>query len=383
MIDFFNITIDGDDFPEIGKVLTTRQPSGVETNSLTAVKVRSASGAPDFKVQVETLRKQPRMRFSGSPAKWLQGHNGMGSNDFQAMVKASVLLVFETLEIDCPASISSALSSGAYDVHEAHVAEHYRLPRGLIPKLCDNIRRHADSSLKAVPMEKGIGIRLWPDSRDLTVAIYDKYNYFLDRLCRHKFALMGNMPADFQRIGVGMNFDQMLEEYLANVVRIETRHMRSLNSKLHPLNRGSLWLPESARELHVNAVQKIPLQDIPPLDQRELLLDTASLEHRTLIALWLDGRDPMKFCASEPTYYRRRKEILRLYGIDLSVRPLPENTVKWSDLTNPASIVEPPQWAVENGFMYDPVERSTWAVKTQNEAAWLRPAPQHRLFKSY
>lgn len=383
MIDFINITIDGDDLPKIGKSVTTLQPSGAETHSLTEVKVRSASGAPDFTAEVETRGEQPRMRFSGSPAKWIQGHNGMGSNDFQAVVKASVLLVFQTLGIDCPASVFAALSSGEYDVHEVHVAEHYRLPRGLIPKLCDNIRRHADSSLKAVPMEKGIGIRLWPDSRDLSVAIYDKYNYFLDRLCRHKFALMGNMPADFRRIGIGMDFDQMMEEYLANVVRIETRHKRSLNSKICPLNRGSLWLPESARELHINAVQKIPLQDIPPLDQRELLLEDASPEHRALIALWLDGRDPMKFCASVATYYRRRKKILALYGIDLSVRPLPEDTIKWSDLTNPASIVEPPQWAVENGFMYDPVARSAWAVKTQNEAAWLRPAPQHRVFKSY
>lgn len=383
MIDFFNITIDGDDFPEIGKPVTTRQPSGAETHSLTEVKVRVAPGAQDFSAQVETRNKQPHIRFKGSPAKWLQGHNGMGSNDFQAVVKASVFLVFETLEIDCPASVSAALSSGEYDVHEAHVAEHYRFPRGLIPKLCDTIRRHADSSLKAVPMEKGIGIRLWPDSRDLTVAIYDKYNYFMDGLCSHKSMLMGNMPADFQRIAVGMDFDQMMQEHLANIVRIETRHMRSLKSKLRPLNRGSLWLPESARELHVNAVQKIPLQDMPPLDQRELLLDTASVGHRILIALWLDGRDPMNFCTSESVYYRRRREILALYGIDLSVRPLPENTIKWSDLTNPASIVEPPQWAVESGFMYDPKERSTWAVRTQNETAWLRPVPQHRLFKNF
>jgi hypothetical protein len=122
---------------------------------------------------------------------------------------------------------------------------------------------------------------------------------------------------------------------------------------------------------------------MPPLDQRELLLETASLDHRTLIALWLDGRDPLNFCTSESVYYRRRKQILALYGIDLSVRPLPEGAIKWFDLTNPASIVEPPEWAVENGFMYDPTARSAWEIKTQNEASWLRPAPPHRAFKSY
>ena len=77
----------------------------------------------------------------------------MGSNDFQPLVKASVLLVFETLKMDCPASIKAALETGDYDVHEVHVAEQYRMPHTLIGPLCDNIRQYADASLQAVPLE--------------------------------------------------------------------------------------------------------------------------------------------------------------------------------------------------------------------------------------
>jgi hypothetical protein len=66
MIDYFNITIDGDDFPEIGKKVVVRQPSGVKTKSFTEVKVSAGKYAPHFNVRVETNGQ--RIRFHGSPA---------------------------------------------------------------------------------------------------------------------------------------------------------------------------------------------------------------------------------------------------------------------------------------------------------------------------
>lgn len=369
MIDYFDITIDGDDFPEIGKAVMTRHPGGAKTKSFTEVKVRADKDAPHFAARVET--RAERMRFSGSPASWLQGHNGIGSNDFPALVKASVLLVFETLELKCPASVFDALNSGNYAVDEVHIAEHYAMPKGLIPRLCDNIRRYADAALEATPIRPGIGVRLWPHSRDRQVLIYDKHHYFLDELPKHKRKLLGRMSMDFDRIGVGIEFDQMMEQYLAHGVRIETRHKRALKNKNRPLDRGELWHLETARALHIETVKEIPLQDLPPLDRRELLLQTTDLKHRTLIALWLDGRDPIDFCASPATYYRRRQQILQQYGIDLSIPALQDDAISWSSLTDPAAIMEPPERAVEGGFVYEPSRWHGWRDATQNERAWL------------
>lgn len=100
MIDHFDITIDGDDFPVLGKEFTTKQPSGVESKSFTEVKVSVTSDAPLFRARVET--KQKRMRFKGSPAQFLQGHNGVVVTDLQPLVKASVLLVFGDIGRDVP-----------------------------------------------------------------------------------------------------------------------------------------------------------------------------------------------------------------------------------------------------------------------------------------
>lgn len=346
-----------------------RQPSGVKTKSFTEVKVIAGKYAPHFNVRVETNGQ--RMRFHGSPAQWLQGHNGMGSNDLRGLVKKTIRLAFETLEMDCPASVSKAIISGIYAVDEVHIAEHYAMPASLIAKLCDDIRRYGTTSIKATPISPGIGVRLWPGSRDREVLIYDKQNYFMDKLLRHKHKLLGKMPMSFERIGTGLYFDQMMDKYLANGVRIETRHKRDLKNKKSPLNQGLAWGQGAARDLHIKTVKDIPLQDLPPLDVRELILQKADLKNRALIALWLDGRDPKAFCASPATYYRRRKEILDQCGIDLSVPALMVDGILWKSLTDPVNIMEPPEWALESGFIYEPKRWNGFVDATQYERAWL------------
>jgi hypothetical protein len=376
MIDYFDITFKGEDFPEIGKSVQTLQPSGTGTQSFTEVNVRDATGAPHFKTQIETKAK--RMRFWGSPAQWLQAHNGMGSNDFQAVVKASIPLVFKTLKKVIPASIQAALETGDYEVHESHVAEQYRMPHALIGPLCDNIRRFADASMEAVPLVKGIGIRLWPHSRSRQVLMYDKHHYFMDKLLKHKRMLMGNMPQDLARIGVGMDFDRMMSEFLAQGIRIETRFKRYLNNKDMPLNRGALWLPNTARELHSRMVSEIPLYDMLSTSREEVLLNDATIEQQTLIALWLAGHDVQRFCGSPATYFRRRADVLKTHGIDLSIPPMPDSGIAWSDLIATGSIIEPPAWAIESGFLHEPKQWIGWQHPTQNERAWLHPEPEYR-----
>ncbi|MEN2431921.1 phage/plasmid replication protein [Comamonas sp. F1-6] len=369
MIDYFNITIDGDDFPKIGKKVVVRQPSGVKTKSFTEVKVSAGKYAPHFNVRVETNGQ--RIRFHGSPAQWLQGHNGMGSNDLRGLVKKTIRLAFETLEMDCPASVSKAIISGNYAVDEVHIAEHYAMPASLIAKLCNDIRRYGAASLKATPISPGIGVRLWPGSRDREVLIYDKQNYFMDNHLRHKYKLLGKMPMNFDRIGTGLYFDQMMDQYLAHGVRIETRHKRDLKKKNLSLNKGLAWNPDVARALHVKTVNGIPLQDLPPLDIREQVIQKADFKYRALMALWLDGRDPKAFCASPATYYRHRKEILDQCGIDLSVPALMVEDISWKSLTDPINIMEPPEWAMESGFVYEPKRWDSFVDATQYERAWL------------
>ena len=373
MIDYFDITVDGTNFPQIGKQLTTEQPGGATTRSFTEVKVRVASGAPHFYARVETRAK--RMRFWGSPAAWLQCHNGMGSNDFQLLVKSSVMLVFETLKIQVPASVMSAVTTGDYNVHAVDVAEQYRMPHALIGPLCDNIRRHGESSLQSVPLEKGIGVRLWPNSRERQVIMYDKRHYFLDGLSKHKTKLLGKMPRDFNRVGTSLEFWRMMDEILEQGIRIEARLKLTLNNKSNPFNKGWHWKPETARELHRKVVESIPLVDLPPIPAQEQLLATAKPEHKKLIALWLGGRDIRQFSNSDATYFRHRKALIAQCGFDISIPPVPDCGIRWADVVSPNSIIEVPAWAKESKFVYEPEHSIGFDSPTHNQRAWLRPDP--------
>jgi hypothetical protein len=372
MIDYFNITAPCDDFPEIGKAVRITHDSGAKTKSFTPVKVCIDTDAPVFEARYEPSKK--RVRFSGSPGQFIQCQNGMGSNDFQAIVPKTVALVCETLKISCPTSVRKAIADGNYYVHKVDVAEHYRLDHRDIGALCDDIRRSAPTELQATPLAEGIGIRLYPNSRDRTVLLYDKYNYFQDHSRKHRIRLLGNMPRDFDRIGTSILFDKMMEEYLAKSVRIETRFSRSLRSKARPLNRGHLWTKDSALELHTALLQSIPITSTFAIDERDkLLASVKDGDTRRLLTLWFGGNRMQTFFDSPATYFRARKRVLKQFGIDLSVAPVSTSSINWKQLIDPSNILPLPDWALEYRFVFEPSMADGLLDATQYERAWLRP----------
>lgn len=373
MIDYFNISIRGTDFPAIGKPLHTLQPSGVQTASFTETVVRPDRAGPEFRVQVEL--RYGRLRLSGCPLTWLQGHNGMGTNDFPAVVQAVVPLVFATLQLAMPDAVRAALADGSYTVHEVHVAELHRMPHALIPLFCDHIRRHAPSALQATPLEdgKGIGVRLWPHSRDRRVILYDKHHYFRDGLIKHRHKLLGNLPrGSFERIGTGLAFDRMLA-YLRAGIRIETRFQRYLAAR--GLNRGSAWTAETARHIHFDVLNSLPLDSLPGIAEQEALLSqTTQVDERRLLALWLDGRRVKDFFGSDAAYYRWCQRFASRFGIDLSAKPVPTGGVRWQEVIAPTAVLEIPDWAYANHFVFDPDAVGEGDGAPYLERAWLDPA---------
>jgi hypothetical protein len=73
----------------------------------------------------------------------------------------------------------------------------------------------------------------------------------------------------------------------------------------------------------------------------------------------------------KPNYYRYRKNILEKYGINLSVPALMIDGISWKSLTDLANIKEPPEWALESGFVYEPKRWNGFVDATQYERAWL------------
>lgn len=371
MIDYVDIRIHGTDLPSLGKELLTTHPSGAQSRSFTEAVARPGKHAPDFRAEVELKTKS--IRFYGCPLRWLQGHNGLGSNDLRALVAAAVPLVFATLQQPCPRFVFDALQSGDYEVREVHVAELHRMRHDLIEPLSDHIRRHAPKELQAVPLEegKGIGVRLWPHSRDRRVLLYDKAHYFHDKLIKHKRTVLGELPRNtFERFGISAAFDIMLDDYLRQGIRAETRLGRYL--KRHSLDRGHAWKADTARRLHLDVLASIPLADLPfPAEYEALLLKEIPIHERRLTALWMTGRKMRNFFDSNSDYYRWRKLFLNKYGLDLSAAPLSMAGVRWHDLMAPSAIIDTPEWALSAGFVFDPASAADGDGKTHLEKAWL------------
>ena len=57
---------------------------------------------------------------------------------------------------------------------------------------------------------------------------------------------------------------------------------------------------------------------------------------------------------------------------------MPNSGIAWRDVIALGGIIEAPQWAIENGFLYEPERWHGWQAPTQNERAWLRPNPEYR-----
>jgi len=168
----------------------------------------------------------------------------------------------------------------------------------------------------------------------------------------------------------------MMGHFLELGIRIETRFMRSLKSKTNSLNRGEYWTPETARQLHRQMMLEIPLADVPKIHLAEQMMTEPNLEFRTMLALWLAGREPRQFCKSDATYFRRRSAILALHGVDLSIPFLPDAGIGWTDVIAEDALMEPPAWAVDSGFVYEPSRWTDYRHPTLYERAWLHPEPE-------
>lgn len=376
MSDYFHISVpvkSTKSLPKIGKVLAVTHRDNVTSNSRTEYKVQAAKHAPAFYMRVITKKK--RLEIYGCPAVFLQGHNAAGSNDLRAVVEAIVPLLFASIRQKMSDEVRTCIVNGTYRVHRVDISELHRMPHGAIERFCDHIRRHACSSLQAVPLEsnKGIGIRLWPDSRHRRLVIYDKREYFRNRLELHKTRLYGPPgERNSEQVQLREQF-KLMKRHVSQGIRIETKFGYALKSL--GLTEGRNWTPETARRIHLDALQKIPLTDLPPISSAAALLDTITdLKLRAYVALWLHGEKVSKFCTSRSTYGRYKKMALENFGIDFARAPLSDEAVSWTKLIDASSIIETPAWALESGFVFSADTARRKPRSTHYERVWLKIA---------
>jgi hypothetical protein len=349
MIDFIALTLTGT-FPAIGKkVSVSHRPNNIG-KSYTRDRYRLFENGADFVAQVSGTLNSLRLEFC--PAKVLQGHNGIGSNDLRSVVIYSVRLILDRLKVKRTQDIENNLKHGDYVLHEVHIAELHRMPHSMIGTMCDHIRKFAPAELQVTPIHPGVGIRLWPNSRSRQVLIYDKYHHFMDKTFKHKKILLAGTH-DWTKMGLSFHFENLLE-YLRKGVRIECR-LKSQYLRSHKLNMGKNWSEERGRNEYLTMLADIPLSGICPRFDVNAILKKLSAPQKIVFSVWLAGCDPHIVCSSKASFFRHRKVILQKIGYDVS-RPgisLPEG-ITWSNLVSIKSIVDPPRWSKHSMLFFEP-----------------------------
>lgn len=367
MIDYFHISVICKALPRIGKALRVEH-ANVTSETLTPHIVRLARGGPQLEVRVKV--KTRRIHFLGSPAQWLQGHNGVGSNNLQGLVQESVLLLFATLQLPVPPEIRKRIARGDYKVHEVHIAELHRMPHDLIAPLCDHIRRTAISEVSAVPLSegnsKGLGVRLWPLSRSRSVLLYDKNRYFNDGRAKRLSSFLGAEAGPGREVA-GAAYLRLVDDYLKLGVRIEVRLKRMLTAAA--LRRGREWSISRARAVYLQVLRELPLGDLPGLAHIEKMRTVMPPRERQLFEAWYRGANMRSLFDSSRSFGKWRAR-LREHGVDIARAPICGDQVSWSSLISEESIVKLPRWAAAAGLLFVP-RRSEYG-RPRLERVWLR-----------
>ena len=352
MIDWVTMRLPGS-FPNVGKLLRVLQPAGYETRTFTSEKSNLYTVGAEYTLQQGRSQTHEYLELKFCPPKILQGHNGLGSNDLRGLVKHVIPTIFEDRGLTLTKELKQTLRNADYELQEVHVTELLSMPHELIPALCAGIRRHAPDSLQATPLEKGIGVRLWPHSRDRKVLIYDKVQYFKDKPEKHlNLLLAGVARQSMTSIGMAWDFEK-LKSYLGQGVRVECKLLGPYLRR-NGLTKGSAWTRRVAREHYLAVLQAIPLEDIPFIDVIDGAISTAPMHLKPALALWKHRCDVGQFY-TRSSFLRHCQDLKNLYGFDVArpFMPLP-HPLDWTELISARNIVRPPEWANESLFRFRP-----------------------------
>lgn len=275
------------------------------------------------------------LEISGNPAKWLAGHNLYGSDCLKTLLWAT-LERLATLPDVLPWSLPSIGLHGPESLSEARVTRVDVNYMALMDAPAD-----VASFVRSASQTGSWGHRGKGAFREGTVVygrgsgrnrarselvIYDKGSEVVD----HK--LPGMMAED--------------PEVLAWVKRCLRVELKLFRLTLQELGLGSVegWSEGMAPKVWRSAVEKLTFSDAAASGAVDLM--ELPKMFRSTVAFWKTGEDVRKLL-SKPTYYRHRKAIRELTGLDIALPPPPRpiaNVVPLKRVLEARFVARPP-WA--------------------------------------
>jgi len=291
----------------------------------------------NFRVSSEGSDGQGRathLRFSGNPAKFLQGHNIFGSDDLIALMYDAYKKIMSVLDLKPTIQDIKDVKSGDYFLTSFDVNYSFELPSRADVRAWIRAAEFKSKTRHGRPSTKGGTIYWGKNSTRWALKAYSKG----DEISSGKGH---RLPTSL--------IDTPLEKWADNKLRIELRLLSKELDKLG-VKKAYQLTPLKIKELFKIYLKRIEMTEQIALTDEKL--HSIPLRLRATYILWRDGYD-LRSELSKSSYYRNRKELLD-YNIDIALaveKSASSNVVPLIRILE-AKPVPVPEWAFDLNLVH-------------------------------
>ena len=337
MIDWLDFTVSllHDPIPA-GRVISVL-PDG--TTEYDVPKRMQVTGSYESKIFIRSQggngnHQATELFISGNPSKFLQGHNVFGCEDINALASGVIKKVAKAIGLD--ASLASMRAAkGDFSVKRLDVTRSFAFANRKEVQAVLATLALVSRSRMGRPQTRGGTVYHGKNSRRYSVKMYCKAEE-LEAGKKHR------LPAELEK--------SPIKQFAENLLRVELT-LRSMELKELEVSTGADLTPGVLDKLFRVYFGRIEMASQTDIPSEEIQAMPRAI--RSTYLLWKEGID-VKPMMSESTFYRHRHELLT-YGVDILTRPLGEESrVIPLFRTVTGEPVEIPDWAYEQGLVFDP-----------------------------
>lgn len=301
MIDWLKVRIPHVHKPISGGAVVVVEPCG--TVSKEYPRPLSVPGSYESSIQVTSYGSDGQgnathMIINGNPAKFLQGHNVVGSDNASKLLRIAYKYICKQLDL-----IPENYSDSAVLLRWVDINYMYELPSLTDVRSWLSAAEFSARTRSGRAVAKGSTIYLQKHSRRWAVKFYSKF----DEFAAHP------LPDQLRNTG--------LIKYAENLLRVELRLLAKELEKIGIKYLSDLPV-EKVQKIYGDYMKKIILKDRVRLPQKTIFNLPSTV--RGTYTIWHDGHD-VKNLLTRPTFYRHRKILLE-YGVDISLTAPTSNT---------------------------------------------------------
>jgi len=339
MIDWLTLEIPFVHAPiDCGRVISITPEGEIEWQSEKRVAVR---GSYESSLRIRSAGASEEglaafLHIDGNPAKFLHGHNVVGSRDILELVDMCLKKIFSHLSHLYSLNLRNSIYAGDFKVSRIDLNDYIEFKSESDALAWQMAAESVATSRQGKFVRKGTTIYMGKHSRRCSLKIYSKYLELTQAKKGHKLPF-------------ALPHKQQLLDFAEKKLRIEAT-FRSLYLKDLGLTKAKDLTPSKLGELYAKQVGKLEMNaqvKLQPYEEMDLPRSVMSS-----YMLWKDG-SRLKDILPRNTFYRHRT-ILKEHGIDIKVTPqkIQSNVIPLIRKIE-AKPCKMPQWSESVGLIFN------------------------------